>query len=110
MKSCFTLNIKIKATNKLMKKPVVLQPVFFMYHKAFEVKVVKGWLSGSIFCSKISDFEYNWYAKCQIWFIWKLYWLRNVFWRKVRYQLPYRFRKYLKSKFVKSNAIDDLPF
>ena len=65
MKSHLHLNIRIKAKDKLMKWDVVLNPVFFMYHNAFEVKVVEGPLSSSIFCCKISDFEYNWYAKLQ---------------------------------------------
>lgn len=108
MKSSLRLPIKIKATNKLMNKPVVLEPVFFMYHKGFEMFVIEGFLSGSIFCCKISDFEYNLYAKIQIWFIWKIYWCRNVFWRYVRYQFPYKVRMYFKNR----NKIptDELPF
>jgi len=78
-----------------------------MYHNAFEVKVIEGNLSSSIFCCKISEFEYNWYAKCQIWVIWKIYWCRNVFWRYVRYQLPHKVRLYFKTKKFIS---DDLPF
>ena len=108
MKSHLHLNIRIKAKDKLMKWDVVLNPVFFMYHNAFEVKVVEGPLSSSIFCCKISDFEYNWYAKLQIWFIWKIYWCRNVFWRYVRYQFPAKVRRYFKNRNQKGS--DDLPF
>ena len=108
MKSHLHLNIRIKAKDKLMKWDVVLNPVFFMYHNAFEVKVVEGPLSSSIFCCKISDFEYNWYAKLQIWFIWKIYWCRNVFWRYVRYHFPAKVRRFFKNRNQKGS--DDLPF
>lgn len=42
MKSSLRLPIRIKAKHKLMKWDVVLNPVFFMYHNAFEVKVIEG--------------------------------------------------------------------
>lgn len=106
MKSSLTIPIKIKAVNKLMQKPVVLEPVFFMCHNGFQVKVVEGFLSGSIFCCKITDFEYGFYAKCQIWLVSKVYWWRNIFWRYFRYQFPYKVRLYFKKK----NIVDDLPF
>ena len=108
MKSSLRLPIRIKAKHKLMKWDVVLNPVFFMYKNAFEVKVIEGSLSSSVFCCKLSEFEYNWYAKCQIWFIWKIYWCRNVFWRYVRYQFPYKVRMYFKQK--QKSMSDDLPF
>lgn len=107
MKSSLRLPIRIKAKHKLMKWEVVLNPVFFMYKNAFEVKVIEGSLSSSIFCCKISEFEYSLYAKCQIWFVWKIYWLRNVFWRYISYQLPYKIRIHFKTKNPMS---DDLPF
>ena len=108
MKSSLILPIRIKAKHKLMKWEVVLNPVFFMYKNAFEVKVIEGNLSGSIFCCKLSEFEYNRYAKCQIWFIWKIYWCRNVFWRYVRHQFPYKVRMFFKPK--QKSVSDDLPF
>lgn len=107
MKSSLKLPINIKAIDKVMKWEVVLNPVFFPYPNGFEVKVVKGGLANSIFCCKISDFEYSFFAKCQIWFIWKLYWCRNVFYRNIRYRYPYRVKQFFKKK-EKSNS--DLPF
>lgn len=65
------LPIRIKAKDKVMKFDVVLNPIFFSFYKGFEVKVIEGPLSGSIFCCKISDFEYNLYGKFQIWILWK---------------------------------------
>lgn len=105
MKSSLRLPINIKAVNKLMKWEVILNPVLFP--NGVEVKVVRGALSSSIFCCKISEFEYSWYAKCQIWFVWKIYWCRNVFWRYVRYQFPHKVRLYFKTKKPMSG---DLPF
>lgn len=106
MKSSLRLPVRIKGKHKTMKWEVILNPVFFMYLNAFEVKVVEGNLSSSVFCCKISDFEYDWYAKCQIWFIWKIYWCRNVFWLYLRYQFPAK----IKGSFKKGQKGDDLPF
>ncbi|MBL0323683.1 MAG: hypothetical protein IPP61_00615 [Cytophagaceae bacterium] len=44
------LPIRIKAKDKVMKFDVVLNPIFFSFYKGFEVKVIEGPLSGSIFC------------------------------------------------------------
>lgn len=108
MKSSLRLPIRIKAVDKLMKWHVTLNPVFFPSPDGFEVKVIEGPLANSIFCCKLSDFEYNWYAKLQIWVIWKMYWCRNVFWRYVRYQFPAKVRRYFKSR--NEEITDDLPF
>ena len=106
MKSSLTLPIRIKGKHKTMNWDVMLNPVFFMYLNGFEVKVVEGNLSNSVFCCKISDFGYDGYAKCQIWLVWKIYWCRNVFWRYLRYQFPAKVRRYFK----KEHEGDYLPF
>lgn len=106
MKSSLRLPINIKAVNKLMKWEVVLNPVLF--YNGVEVKVVRGALSSSFFCCKISEFEYSLYGKCQIWFAWKIYWFRNILYRNIRYRYPYRIKKFLKAKQKLSD--DDLPF
>lgn len=107
------LPIRIKAKDKVMKFDVVLNPIFFSFYKGFEVKVIEGPLSGSIFCCKISDFEYNLYGKFQIWILWKVYWIRNVFWRHLRYYYPYQVKMFFKRNKNKSKDLecgDDLPF
>jgi len=90
------LPIRIKAKDKVMKWDVVLKPIFFDFSDGLEVKVIEGPLCDSIFCCKISDFEYDWYGKIQIWILWKFFWIRNVFWRHIRYYYPYRIKMFFK--------------
>ena len=106
--------IRIKAKHKLLKLDVVLKPIFFDFYKGFEVYVTDGPMSGSMFCCKISDFEYNWYGKFQICMLWIVYWFRNVFWRHLRYYYPYRIKMFFKISKYKGKDLecldDELPF
>ena len=108
MKGSYQLNIKVKAFKKWNQEPVLLKPVFFMFYKGFEWREVSGYGKYSYFATGHNDYIFGTWAKCKIWFIWRLYWGRNVFWRRIRYAYPHRLRKWIKSLFQKK--VDTLPF
>lgn len=110
MKSSLQLKIKVKAQKKWNKEPVLLNPVFFMFHKGFEWKEVSGYGQYSIFCNGHKDYIFGTWAKVQIWFLWRIFWLRNRFYWRLRYNYPYRFKRWKKSLFEKKQQPDLLPF
>lgn len=95
--------MEIKAIHtKRGRKPCIVTPRFFPKEVGMQFTVIKGTYKGSLFACTYDQFEFNKYAKMQIFFARFWYCIKMILWRKLRYQWPYRIRVMLNGKFFEN--------
>lgn len=98
--------MKIKAIHKSFdNKPCIITPIFFPKESGLQFKVIQGSYSGSIFACKYDEFEFDLFAKFQILTIKIWYYVKMIFWRKLRHQYPHKIRLFFHP--IKDN---EMPF
>lgn len=105
-----TFKINIKAIDKIDGEIIYVRPVFFAWHVGIHYKIVKGIMSGSLFCRTASDLIFPRKSKAIILFIKSWYWITNYAYMQLFKWIPARVKNKLSRMNYKSNHTKNEPF
>ena len=102
--------MKLKAYYKWNGGIAYLKPVFFSYHVGLQMKDDQ---FGSIFCSRIDEFNYPFLSKILLFIVKIVYYLKMRVWWYIYHRLPYLYMLHFRRTFGMDKdrvGINRLPF